>query len=117
MSACIFASWKRILPAIRAVFFPGCSFWARRVKRLQSGDEESVEVLRVAAEAAAPEKVLIAGVGRESVKSTVELAEAAAKFKYDAVLVKAPTYYATQLTRCRPFCSSFRRSRTDRHCL
>src|ERR1700722_14756784 len=62
-------------------------------------DEESVEVLRVAAEAAAPEKVLIAGVGRESVKSTVELAEAAAKFKYDAVLVKAPTYYATQLTR------------------
>lgn len=62
-------------------------------------DEESVEVLRVAAEAAAPEKVLIAGVGRESVKSTVELAEAAARFKYDAVLVKAPTYYATQLTR------------------
>jgi 4-hydroxy-2-oxoglutarate aldolase len=62
-------------------------------------DEESVEVLRVAAEAAAPEKVLIAGVGRESVKSTVELAEAAAKFKYDAVLVKAPTYYATQLSR------------------
>jgi dihydrodipicolinate synthase/N-acetylneuraminate lyase len=62
-------------------------------------DEESIEVLRVAAEAAAPEKVLIAGVGRESVKSTVELAEAAARFKYDAVLVKAPTYYATQLTR------------------
>ena len=31
-------------------------------------DAESREVLRVAAEAAAPEKVLIAGVGRESVK-------------------------------------------------
>lgn len=61
-------------------------------------DEESVEILRVAAEAAAPEKVLIAGVGRESVKATVELAEAAARLKYDAVLVKAPTYYATQLT-------------------
>jgi 4-hydroxy-2-oxoglutarate aldolase len=62
-------------------------------------DEESLEVLRVAAESADPAKVLIAGVGRESVKSTVELAEAAARFKYDAVLVKAPTYYATQLTR------------------
>ena len=35
--------------------------------------------LRVAAEATAPEKILIAGVGRESVKATVELAEAAAK--------------------------------------
>lgn len=61
-------------------------------------DEESVEVLRVAAEAAAPEKVLIAGVGRESVKATVGLAEAAARFQYDAVLVRTPTYYANQMT-------------------
>ena len=37
-------------------------------------DSESREVLRVAAEAAAPEKVLIAGVARESVKATVALA-------------------------------------------
>src|SRR5579863_4732819 len=34
-------------------------------------DEESLDVLRVAAEAAASEKVLIAGVGRESVRATV----------------------------------------------
>ena len=61
-------------------------------------DAESREVLRVAAEAAAPEKVLIAGVGRESVKGTVELAEAAASFRYDAVLVRTPTYYAGQMT-------------------
>jgi dihydrodipicolinate synthase/N-acetylneuraminate lyase len=60
-------------------------------------DEESREVLRVAAEAAAPEKVLIAGVARESVKGTVELAEAAAKFGYDAVLVRTPTYFASQM--------------------
>src|ERR1700760_4466421 len=46
-------------------------------------DAESREVLRTAAEAAAPEKVLIAGVGRESVKGTVELAEAAARGEYD----------------------------------
>ena len=61
-------------------------------------DAESREVLHVAAEAAAPEKVLIAGVGRESVKATVELAEAAAKFRYDAVLVRTPTYYASQMS-------------------
>jgi len=61
-------------------------------------DRESREVLRVAAEAAAPEKVLLAGVGRESVKATVELAEAAAQFHYDAVVVRTPTYYATQMS-------------------
>lgn len=60
-------------------------------------DAESREVLHVAAEAAAPEKVLIAGVGRESVKGTVELAEAAASFGYDAVLVRTPAYYAKQM--------------------
>jgi dihydrodipicolinate synthase/N-acetylneuraminate lyase len=61
-------------------------------------DSESREVLRVAAEAAAPEKVLIAGVARESVKATVELAEAAAQFRYDAVLVRTPTYFASQMS-------------------
>ena len=61
-------------------------------------DSESREVLRVAVEAAAPEKVLIAGVGRESVKATVELADAAAAFRYDAVLVRPPSYYAGQMS-------------------
>ena len=61
-------------------------------------EAESREVLRVAAESAAPEKVLIAGVGRESVKNTVDLAEAAAQFRYDAVLVRTPTYYASQMS-------------------
>jgi dihydrodipicolinate synthase/N-acetylneuraminate lyase len=61
-------------------------------------DAESSDVLRVAAEAAAAEKVLIAGVGRESAKSTLELAEAAARFNYDAVLVRTPTYYSSQMT-------------------
>lgn len=61
-------------------------------------DAESRDVLRVAADAAAPEKVLIAGVGRESLKSTVELAEAAAEYQYDAVLVRTPTYYGSQMS-------------------
>lgn len=61
-------------------------------------DSESRDVLRTAAEATAPEKVLIAGVGRESVKGTVELAEAAAEFHYDVVLVKTPSYYRGKMS-------------------
>lgn len=61
-------------------------------------DAETRDVLRTAAEASAPEKVLIAGVNRESLRSVIELAEAAAKFQYDAVLVRTPTYYSTQMT-------------------
>ena len=66
-------------------------------------DAESRDVLRVAAEAAAPEKVLIAGVGRESVKATVELAEAAARIPLRRGAGATPTYYASQMTR--PPCS------------
>lgn len=65
---------------------------------VELSDGESREVLRVAAEATAPEKVLIAGVGRESVRGTVEMAEAAAESGYDAVLVRTPTYYAPLMT-------------------
>jgi 4-hydroxy-2-oxoglutarate aldolase len=61
-------------------------------------DAETREVLRVAAETAADDKVLIAGIGRESVKATVELAEVAAGLGYDAVLVRNPCYYRPQLT-------------------
>jgi 4-hydroxy-2-oxoglutarate aldolase len=61
-------------------------------------DVETREVLRVAAMSAHEEKVLIAGIGRESVKATVDLAEAAAGFGYDAVLVRNPCYYRPQLT-------------------
>src|ERR1700749_63068 len=56
-------------------------------------DEESRQVLRTAREAAAPEKVLIAGVAKESVAETVRLAEYAADQQYDAVLVRTPSFY------------------------
>lgn len=61
-------------------------------------DDETREVLKTAAAAAAPEKVLIAGVGRESLKATLELAEIAAQYQYDAVLVRMPTYYQPLIT-------------------
>ena len=61
-------------------------------------DTETKDVLRTVAEAASPEKVLIAGVGRESLKATLALAEVAAEYQYDAVLVRMPTYYLPQVT-------------------
>ena len=60
-------------------------------------DEESQEVLRVAREAAAADKVLVAGVGRESVIETVRLAEFAAELGYDAALVRTPHFYRKQM--------------------
>jgi 4-hydroxy-2-oxoglutarate aldolase len=60
-------------------------------------DEESREVLRVARYAAAAEKVLLAGVGRESVLETLRLADYAAELAYDAVLVRTPHYYRKQM--------------------
>src|SRR5215471_9356043 len=60
-------------------------------------DEERCEVLRVTAETAAPEKVLIAGVGAESVVETLRLAEYAAELKYDVALVRTPHFYRPQM--------------------
>jgi 4-hydroxy-2-oxoglutarate aldolase len=61
-------------------------------------DAETREVLRVTAETASEEKVLVAGIGRESVKATLDLAEVAASLGYDAVLVRNPNYFRPQLT-------------------
>jgi len=62
-------------------------------------DAETREVLRVAAAATAPEKVLIAGVGQESVKATLELIDVAVEARYDAVLLRTPHYYRAQYGR------------------
>jgi dihydrodipicolinate synthase/N-acetylneuraminate lyase len=55
-------------------------------------DAERREVLTAAIGAAASEKVMIANVGRASVRATLELAEVAAKAGYDAVAVEAPEF-------------------------
>ena len=60
-------------------------------------DEETREALRVARGATAPEKVLIAGVARESVIETLRLADLAAELQYDAILVRTPHYYRKQM--------------------
>lgn len=59
------------------------------------------EVERVwaeAREAAAPEKILIAGTGAESTAETIEHTNRAATFGYHAALVRTPHYYKPQMT-------------------
>ena len=56
-------------------------------------DEETRQALRSVADATAAEKVLMAGVSRDSVAGTLELAESAAQLGYDAVLVKRPSLF------------------------
>jgi dihydrodipicolinate synthase/N-acetylneuraminate lyase len=59
-------------------------------------DEETRDVLCAAAQAAAPEKVLIAGVNRDSVRATLSLADFGAEQAYDAVLVSAPSIFTSE---------------------
>jgi dihydrodipicolinate synthase/N-acetylneuraminate lyase len=56
-------------------------------------DEETRQALRSVSDATAAEKVLMAGVSRDSVAGTLELVESAAQLGYDAVLVKRPSLF------------------------
>jgi dihydrodipicolinate synthase/N-acetylneuraminate lyase len=58
-------------------------------------DEETRDVLRTAAQAAAPEKVLLAGVSRDSLRATLALANFAAEQNYDVILVGVPSIFAS----------------------
>jgi dihydrodipicolinate synthase/N-acetylneuraminate lyase len=60
--------------------------------------KEQRQVFGNAIAAAAPEKVMIAGCGHESVQETVEACELVASLGYDAVLVRTPHYYRAQMT-------------------
>ena len=53
-------------------------------------DAETREVLHAVAQTAAKEKVLIAGISRDSVRSSLAVAEAAGEEGFDAVLAHAP---------------------------
>jgi dihydrodipicolinate synthase/N-acetylneuraminate lyase len=60
-------------------------------------DQERRDVLRAAREAAAPDKVLIAGTGIESAIETLRLTEYAAELGYDVAMVRTPHYYKKQM--------------------
>jgi 4-hydroxy-2-oxoglutarate aldolase len=59
---------------------------------------EVEQVFSATREAAAPGKLLIAGVGSESTPETISRAKAAANIGFDAVLVKTPSFYKSALT-------------------
>ncbi|HEY0759620.1 MAG TPA: dihydrodipicolinate synthase family protein [Acidisarcina sp.] len=107
-----------IFPAVTTPFYPDGRLYLRKLEHnidryshtpaagivilgstgeaVMLSDEESREVLHVARTAAFPDKVLIAGVARESALETIRLAEWAAKESYDAILVRTPGYYVPQ---------------------
>ena len=64
-------------------------------------DDETRDILRTAAEAAAPEKVLLAGIARSSVRSVLALADFAASLHYDALMVGAPTALPSEKSEVR----------------
>ena len=104
-----------IFPAVTTPFYPDGRLYLRKLdhnierysRTLAAGlvvlgstgeavmlsDDETREILRHAAHTAAPDKVLVAGIGRESLTETLRLAEYAASHQYDAVLVRTPHYY------------------------
>ena len=101
-----------ILPPITTPFYPDGSVYFKKLESnverysrtpvtgmvvlgstgevVMLSDEERRDVLKVAREAAAPNKVLLAGTGAESVKETLKLTEYAAAVGYDLALVRTP---------------------------
>jgi 4-hydroxy-2-oxoglutarate aldolase len=60
-------------------------------------DQERRDVLKSARDAAAANKVLIAGTGVESAVETLRLTEYAAELGYDVTMVRTPHYYKKQM--------------------
>jgi 4-hydroxy-2-oxoglutarate aldolase len=61
-------------------------------------DEERRQALKVAREATAKHKVLVAGTGIESAVETLRLTEYAAELGYDVAMVRTPHYYKKLMT-------------------
>jgi 4-hydroxy-2-oxoglutarate aldolase len=108
-----------IFPAATTPFYPDGSIYFRKIEHnldryskspvagivvlgstgeaVMLSDEEKREVLKTARQAVTPEKVLVAGTGAESARTTLELTEHAAKLGYDVALVRTPHYYKQQM--------------------
>jgi 4-hydroxy-2-oxoglutarate aldolase len=70
----------------------GIAVLSRHGEPTMLSDEEMRQVLKIAIEAAADEKVMLAGVSRDSVLETMALANHAAALSYDAALVGVPSF-------------------------
>src|ERR1700704_945666 len=108
-----------IFPAVTTPFYPDGAVYYKKIEHnidrysrtpiagmvvlgstgeaVMLSDHERHEVLRVTAEVASPEKVLIAGTGAESVIETLRLTDLAAKLNYDVALVRTPHFYRPQM--------------------
>ena len=71
----------------------------RRKRHLTT--EEKIQLWEWVAEYAAPDKLLIAGTGMESVRETVALTNRAAEIGYKAAMVRTPHYYKNLLNNRR----------------
>ncbi len=60
--------------------------------------QEVVALTRIARQAAAPDKLVIAGTGLQSTRATIELSQAAAEAGADAVLVMTPSFFGAQVS-------------------
>jgi 4-hydroxy-2-oxoglutarate aldolase len=60
-------------------------------------DDETREALRIARNAAADDRVLIAGVGHESLVETLKRIEHAASLDYDVALLRTPHFFRPQM--------------------
>jgi len=61
-------------------------------------DDDSVRMIEAAREAVPRDRVLMAGTGRESAFDTIRLTKRAAEAGVDAVLVRTPSFFKSQLT-------------------
>jgi len=108
-----------ILPPITTPFYPDGNVYYKKIEAnverysrtpvagivvlgstgeaLMLSDQERRDVLKCAREAAAPNKVLIAGTGIESAIETLRLTEYAAELGYDVAMVRTPHYYKKQM--------------------
>lgn len=108
-----------IFPAITTPFYPDGRLYLRKLEHnvdrysrspiagivvlgstgeaVHLSTEEQKDVLRIARENCANEKVLVAGVGQESAQATLEMIDAADKLDYDVALVRTPAYYRPQM--------------------
>ena len=108
-----------ILPPITTPFYPDGSVYYKKLEHnverysktpvagivvlgstgeaIMLSDHERRDVFKCAREHAAPEKVLVAGVGIESAIETLRLTEHAASLGYDVAMVRTPHYYKRQM--------------------
>ena len=108
-----------ILPPITTPFYPDGSVYFKKLEHnverysktpvagivalgstgesIMLSDQERRDVFKCVREHAAPEKVLVAGVGIESALETLRLAEHAAALGYDVAMVRTPHYYKRQM--------------------